>query len=148
MFCRQKRSRRAPFEHSNRSEPTVNDAALFARLAPALRAEWGPSFDTTPSRGMFSEDFAFYTEQTPALYFGWGIARDGKGTGGVHSTDFTIHRAALAEGVRFLATLAEIALRQRSAWWPRAGERRFGDPVRDHIFSASRDPSSFTEPSC
>lgn len=54
-------------------------------------------------------DSAFYTAATPALYFGWEISRDGLGIGGVHSPEFTIHPAALVEGVRFLATLAEVA---------------------------------------
>jgi amidohydrolase len=91
------------------SPPTVNDSSLFNRLAPILRSRVGPSFDTSPQRGMFSEDFAYYTATIPALYFGWGIARDGLGGVTVHSTDFTIHSAALVEGVRFLAILAEVA---------------------------------------
>lgn len=88
------------------SPPTVNDDRLFARLSAPLAAAWGPGFDTTPYRGMFSEDFAFYTDRLPSLYFGLGIARDGLGVGGVHSPDFTIHPAALVEGVRLLGTVA------------------------------------------
>lgn len=100
---------RAAFELRAGSPPTVNDTALFARLAAPLAMAWGSALDTTPYRGMFSEDFAFYTGTIPALYFGWGIARGPFGFAGVHSADFTVHPAALVEGVRFLATLAETA---------------------------------------
>ncbi len=84
------------------SPPTVNDERLFARLSAPLATGWGAGFDTTPYRGMFSEDFAFYTESLPSLYFGLGIARDGLGMGGVHSPEFTIHPSALVAGVRLL----------------------------------------------
>lgn len=88
------------------SPPTVNDEKLFARLSAPLAAGWGAGFDTTPYRGMFSEDFAFYTESLPSLYFGLGIAKDGLGMGGVHSPEFTIHPSALVEGVRLLGLVA------------------------------------------
>lgn len=91
------------------SPPTVNDPGLFERLASPLAAAWGPGFDTTPYRGMFSEDFAFYTAAVPSLYFGLGIARDGLGAGGVHSPEFTVHPSALVEGVRLLGILAVTA---------------------------------------
>lgn len=100
------------------SPPTVNDEELFRRLAPPLAAAWGPAFDTTPYRGMFSEDFAFYTASIPSLYFGLGIARDGAGEGGVHSPEFTIHPAALPEGVRFMSVLALTAARSSTALRP------------------------------
>lgn len=93
------------------SPPTVNDDRLFQRLSAPLAAAWGPGLDTTPYRGMFSEDFAFYTDQLPSLYFGLGVARDGLGDGGVHSPEFTIHPAALAEGVRLLGIISMTASR-------------------------------------
>jgi metal-dependent amidase/aminoacylase/carboxypeptidase family protein len=88
--------------------PTVNDTAAFRRLADPLRTVWPGTLDTTPFRGMFAEDFAFYTSEIPSLYFGTGVARDGLGMADVHTPDFTIHPAALDEGVRLLALLAEL----------------------------------------
>ena len=97
------------------SPPTVNDESLFRRMATPLAAAWtspGHSFDTTPYRGMFSEDFAYYTGAIPALYFGLGIAKDGLGDAGAHTPEFTIHPSALDAGVRFLLLLAETASRE------------------------------------
>lgn len=90
------------------SPPTINNTALFAQAAARLGATWPGRLDTTPYRGMFAEDFSYYTEHMPALYFGLGIARDGLGSEDVHKPGFTIHPAALDEGVRLLALLAEI----------------------------------------
>lgn len=90
------------------SPPTVNDTTLFKRVAEPLRRVWPGTLDTTPYRGLFAEDFAYYTASIPSLYFGIGIARDGLGLANVHTPDFTIHPAALDEGVRLLALLAEL----------------------------------------
>lgn len=97
------------------SPPNVNDEELFRRLSPSLAAAWGPGFDTTPYRGMFSEDFAFYTATIPSLYFGLGVARDGLGMGGVHSPDFTVHPSALPTGVRLMSVVALTAARSSTA---------------------------------
>ena len=90
------------------SPPTVNDERLFRELSGRLAAVWGSGFDTTPYRGMFSEDFAFYTEVIPSLYFGLGIAKDGLGEVGVHSPDFTLHPSALVQGTLFMTKLAMV----------------------------------------
>lgn len=99
---------RARLEIRHGSPPTVNDTTLFKRMAEPLRKAWPGTLDTTPYRGLFAEDFAYYTASLPSLYFGIGIARDGLGLGNVHSPDFTVHPAALDEGVRLLALLAEL----------------------------------------
>lgn len=91
------------------SPPTVNDDRLFRELSGPLAATWGSGFDTTPYRGMFSEDFSFYTAVIPSLYFGLGISKDGLGDAGVHSADFTLHPSALVQGTRFLVELATTA---------------------------------------
>ena len=96
-----------------RAPPTDNDAHLFAQVVPKLASQWRGRLDTTPYRGMFSEDFSYYTAKVPSLYFGLGIARDGLGSGGVHTRAFTIHPDALSAGTESLVRLAEIASRLR-----------------------------------
>jgi amidohydrolase len=90
------------------SPPTVNDPELFKTLIPELTKVWPGQVDTTPSKGMFSEDFSYYTAATPALYFSLGVAKDGLGGVGVHQRDFTIHPDALREGVRLFVNIAQL----------------------------------------
>lgn len=90
------------------SPPTINDATLFTKLSPQLRRAWPGSFDTTPWKGMFSEDFSYYTRDLPSLYFSLGIAGDGLGQSGVHTVDFTIHPKTLENGLGLLLLLAQI----------------------------------------
>jgi metal-dependent amidase/aminoacylase/carboxypeptidase family protein len=89
------------------SPPTINDPALFAKITPRLRAAWPGKFDTSPWKGMFSEDFAYYTRDLPSLYFSLGVAGDGYGGAGVHTVDFTIHPKTFENGLRLLLLLAE-----------------------------------------
>lgn len=90
------------------SPATVNDPALYAETLPKLQAAWPGVIDTSPSRGMFSEDFAYYTAGRPAFYASLGVAKGGLGEGGVHTADFTVHPDALEAGVRLMTTLAAI----------------------------------------
>jgi amidohydrolase len=90
------------------SPPTINDPLLYAKVSPKLRAAWQDRFDTSPGRGMYSEDFAYYTRDLPALYFALGIAGEGLGKAGVHTKEFTIHPKAFEHGLRLLLQLAEI----------------------------------------
>jgi len=91
------------------SPPTVNDPALFDAVVGRLRTAWPGTVDTSPYRGMFSEDFAFYTAKVPSLYFGLGISKDGLGDVDVHQPGFTIHPDALEAGIRLLVSLAALA---------------------------------------
>lgn len=90
------------------SPPTLNDPALFAKVLPVLTPAWPGKLDTSPSRGMFSEDFAYYTAGRPALYFSLGVAKGGLGEGGVHSSAFTVHPDSLETGVRLMTLLAAV----------------------------------------
>jgi len=98
------------------SPPTVNNAALFDEAVRGLTGSWPGTLKTTPSRGMFSEDFAFYTRYHHALYFSLGIAQDGLGEVGVHKTDFTVHRDALRNGLTLMTLLAMIGTTGSAAW--------------------------------
>jgi amidohydrolase len=98
------------------SPPTRNDPALFGAIAPKLSAAFPGKVDTTPGRGMFSEDFAYYTPHYKALYFSLGVAKDGLGQGGVHTVDFTVHPDALVEGLTLMTMLAELGTTGAVGW--------------------------------
>ncbi len=106
----------ADWEFRAGSPPTVNDAQTFSQIAPPLASAWPGIFDTTPHRGMFSEDFAYYTRDFHSIYFGLGVAKDGLGGVGVHSPDFTISPDAFPAGVRLLVMLARLASLGKAEW--------------------------------
>ena len=97
------------------SPVTVNNQSLFDNTIAPLRNVWPGIVNTSPYRGMFSEDFAYYTASIPSLYFGIGVAKDSLGNVGVHSSDFTVHPDALTEGVRLMVLVAQIATRGTAA---------------------------------
>lgn len=86
------------------SPPTFNNTDLFNKIVPKIN--FSGKIDTTPYKGMFSEDFAYYTEKFPCLYFGWGIAKDSLGLASVHTNTFTIHPDAFSYGVELMVNLA------------------------------------------
>lgn len=88
---------------------TVNQEALYARLAPALQAGWGPDHLVAATRSMYSEDFAYYTASVPCLYFALGITSDGLGNAPVHTARFQVPPRALGTGIRFFLLLAREA---------------------------------------
>lgn len=88
------------------SPATINNQKLYSQLVPKLQARFTGRIDTTPFKGMFSEDFAYYTEAIPSLYFGWGIAKDAMGKENVHSDFFTIHPDSFPFGLELLITIA------------------------------------------
>lgn len=98
------------------SPPTRNEAKLFETVLPVLAGAYPGRIDTTPRRGMYSEDFAYYTPKFRALYFSLGIAKDGLGEGGVHTADFTVHPDALRQGLTLMSLLAEIGTTGAAAW--------------------------------
>ncbi|ATQ42396.1 M20 metallopeptidase family protein [Caulobacter mirabilis] len=98
------------------SPPTRNDPALFGALLPSLTKAFPGKVDTTPSRGMFSEDFAYYTPHYQALYFGLGVAKDGLGEGGVHTADYTTHPEAFRYGLTLMTLLAQLGTTGDAAW--------------------------------
>ncbi len=93
------------------SPPTYNNPELYNSVVKKLGDAWPGVLDTTPYRGMFSEDFSYYTREVPCLYFGLGIRKEDLGTKGVHSADFTIHPDALKHGLRLMTLIAQIATR-------------------------------------
>lgn len=90
------------------SPPTVNNFALFDATVPALTSAFPGKVDTSPYKGMYSEDFAYYTPIFQSLYFSLGIAKDGLGTAGVHTAEFTVHPDAFRYGLTLMTLLAEI----------------------------------------
>ncbi len=98
------------------SPPTLNDPKVFAEVSAPLALAFAGKIDTTPSKGMFSEDFAYYTKTIPALYMSLGIAKDGLGTGPVHTASFTIHPDAFRYGLSAMSLVGEIETTGQAAW--------------------------------
>jgi amidohydrolase len=98
--------------------PTINNPDLFMTTVRPLASTFPGTVDTTPYKGMFSEDFAYYTPHYQSLYFSLGIAKDGLGMAGVHTADFTIHPDAFKYGVTLMSLLAEIGTSDRADWQP------------------------------
>ena len=94
------------------SPPTFNDDQLYQKLVPLLQEKFSGKIDTSPYKGMFSEDFSYYTNQLPCLYFGLGIAKDGLGFEPVHSNKFSVHPDAFIFGIELLTLLAENATKK------------------------------------
>jgi len=90
------------------SPPTINNPILFDGTVPALSASFPGKVDTSPYKGMYSEDFAYYTPLFQSLYFSLGIAKDGLGNAGVHTKDFTVHPDAFRYGLTLMTLLAQI----------------------------------------
>ncbi|MBK7856672.1 MAG: amidohydrolase [Bacteroidetes bacterium] len=88
------------------SPPTINNNLLFDTTIPNLSKLFSGTIDTSPYRGMFSEDFSYYTENIPCLYFGLGIAKDKLGFANVHSNDFSVHPDTFIYGIELFCDIA------------------------------------------
>jgi amidohydrolase len=90
-------------------EPTINDAALVAKMTPSLRRVAGAANvndDMTPVTP--AEDFSAYAEKVPGMFFFLGIVPPGTDpmtAAPNHSPYFFADEAALPVGVRALASL-------------------------------------------
>jgi amidohydrolase len=91
------------------SPPCYNDSSLFSEMIPGLKGRFSGVIDTTPFKGMFSEDFAYYTERVRCVYFGWGIAKGDLGNVGVHSSHFTIHPDAFKYGIELMTLIPSVS---------------------------------------
>lgn len=88
------------------SPPTYNSPELFEKVLPGLTKVFSGSIDTTPNRGMFSEDFSYFTENIPCLYFSLGVAKDNLGYANVHSEEFSVHPGAFIYGIELFSDIA------------------------------------------
>ncbi|HXY31771.1 MAG TPA: amidohydrolase [Gemmatimonadaceae bacterium] len=90
-------------------DPTVNDSALVARMAPTLQRVAGDRGARVGTLVMASEDFSVYAEHAPGLFFFLGIVPDGKDPATApanHSPLFFADEGALPVGVRAMSNLA------------------------------------------
>jgi amidohydrolase len=86
--------------------PTINDAALAASSAAALRAALGDQAVIETQPIMWAEDFALFAERVPGFYFFLGVGSPERGwTGYVHSSTFQPDEASIVVGVRAAAEL-------------------------------------------
>jgi len=87
---------------------TVNDSALAARMAPALKRAADGNVAESPLAGA-SEDFSFYAQAVPGLYVFLGVTpkdQDPAKAAPNHNPEFFVDEHALVVGVRTMATLA------------------------------------------
>ncbi len=89
------------------SPPTYNDNDLFNTTIPGLKENFSGTIDTTPYKGMFSEDFSYYTQEFPCLYFGLGVAKDNLGFAGVHTNEFSVHPDAFFYGIELFLNIVK-----------------------------------------
>lgn len=84
---------------------TFNDPALARASLPALEAVAGSGNLLTPPPQMGAEDFAYFQQRVPGFYFFVGGANPAKNiTAMIHTEHFDIDEAALAVGMRAMAT--------------------------------------------
>jgi len=84
---------------------TFNDPALARASLPALEAVAGSGNLMTPPPQMGAEDFAYFQQRVPGFYFFVGVANPAKNiTAMIHTEHFDIDEAALAVGMRAMAT--------------------------------------------
>ncbi|MEZ0264771.1 MAG: amidohydrolase [Phycisphaerae bacterium] len=87
---------------------TVNDPALTAAMAPALKRAADGNVAESPLAGA-SEDFSFYAQEVPGLYVFLGVTpkdQDPAKAAANHNPRFFVDEQALQVGVRTTATLA------------------------------------------
>ena len=87
---------------------TVNDPALTAQMAPALKRAADGKVAEAPLAGA-SEDFSFYAQAVPGLYVFMGVTPDGQDPAKAapnHNPHFFVDEHALVIGTRTMATLA------------------------------------------
>ena len=88
---------------------TVNDPALTAKMLPSLERVAGTDGVVVASQVTGAEDFSYFAQEVPGLYFFLGITpldQDPATAPRNHSPYFFADEAALAVGVRALASLA------------------------------------------
>lgn len=84
----------------NRGLPPVsNDAALVARLTPAIERALGPETVTSTYTSMGGEDFALYLTEAPGALFRLGCAANPAETNDLHSASFMLDERALEVGL-------------------------------------------------
>lgn len=84
----------------NRGLPPVsNDAALVARLTPAIERALGPETVTSTYTSMGGEDFALYLTEAPGVLFRLGCAANPAETNDLHSASFMLDERALEVGL-------------------------------------------------
>ena len=87
---------------------TVNDPALAAEMAPALKRAADGNVAESPLAGA-SEDFSFYAQVVPGLYIFLGVTpkdQDPVEAAPNHNPKFFVEESALVVGVRTMGTLA------------------------------------------
>jgi len=92
-----------PFTHHY--PPTVNEAALTARLVPSLRRAVGAAAVKEVPAITGAEDFAFYAQEVPGFFFFVGATPAGQDPATAasnHSPRFFLDESALQVGVRSL----------------------------------------------
>ena len=88
---------------------SFNDAALLARIQPALERAAGPGQSMVVPPVTAGEDFAFYQERIPGVFFFLGVApknADPSKLAMNHSPNFFVDESALVIGVRALSHVA------------------------------------------
>ena len=92
-----------PFTHNY--PPTVNDAALTARVVPSLRRAAGEAAVREVPAITGAEDFAFYAQEVPGFFYFVGATPAGQDPATAasnHSPRFFLDESALQVGVRSL----------------------------------------------
>ena len=91
--------------------PTVNDAALVAKLRPALARALGGAGKLRVMKPLsYADDFSVLSEKVPAFYFQLGVGGPGY-SAGTHTETFDLDERAIPLGAKLLADLATAALR-------------------------------------
>ena len=88
-------------------DPTINDEALTARMAPVLERAADGKVAKAPLPGA-AEDFSFFAKEVPGLYVFLGVTpadQDPATAAPNHNPRFFVDEGALVVGTRTLATL-------------------------------------------
>ncbi len=104
----------------------VNDPALTARMAPALKRATEGHVAEAPLAGA-SEDFSYFAQEAPGLYVFLGVTpadQDPATAAPNHNPKFFVDERALVVGVRTMATLAVDFLSSPAAATGRAPSTR------------------------
>ena len=92
--------------------PTVNDAALAARIRPLLVRVYGGEDVAVVGPQMGSEDFGALAERAPAFYLRVGVRNEVRGiTAMTHTPGFDVDEAALPQAAAALAVLVRESLK-------------------------------------
>ncbi|GAC1521136.1 MAG: amidohydrolase [Vulcanimicrobiaceae bacterium] len=94
------------FDYLWRYPVTSNDVAQTQYVRTLAEATFGNTRVVTSEKHMGAEDFSFFAQRVPACYFVLGSAGGPTTRFSHHHGKFDIDEAALATGVRVMATLA------------------------------------------